>query len=877
MKTDPICGMQVDETTALSAERDGQTHYFCCEHCRKKFLAGAAAAPASTSIRFGQRKAMALTPENEGAPAHDCCGTKPKAETKPSCCGGGHEGHSHSVKPSGKKRYFCPMCPGVESDEPGDCPKCGMALEENPAWKPAKQTIYTCPMHPEVEQDHPGDCPKCGMPLEPKTVAAADSAGDPELASMTRRFWIGGALTLPVFLLAMAHLVPAWQHSAWANGPVSRWTQFLLSTPVVLWAGWPFFKRGWRSVVHRSPNMFTLVALGVGAAFAFSTVAMLAPGAFPESFRRHGQVDLYFEAAAVIVVLVLLGQVLEGRARQRTGSALKALMNLAPATARRLRDGHEEEVSLDVVQVGDRLRVRPGDRVPVDGKVVEGRSSVDESMITGESLPVEKSVGDGVTGGTVNGTGGFLMEATQVGESTVLARIVELVAKAQRSRAPIQNVADRVSAWFVPAVLVAAVITFAVWALFGPAPALAFAIANAVAVLIIACPCALGLATPMSVMVGVGRGAQEGVLIRDAEAMEQLGKVDTLVLDKTGTLTEGRPKLVKIVVSEGPDSPHPAFGHPLPVGRGEGRGEGTSPASRDASGSARESELLRLAAAVEAGSEHPLAAAVIAAAKDRNLSLPIAQEFASTTGGGVSAVVEGLPVAIGKRDFLARRGTEGLEPLASAADRLQAEGFTVVWVAIGQRAAGLLAIQDPIKASTAEAVRELHAMGLRLVMLTGDQLKTAEAVAKPLGIDELEAGVEPARKHERIEQLKREGRIVAMAGDGVNDAPALAAAQVGIAMGTGTDVAMESASVTLVKGDLRGIAKAIRLSRAMMRNIRQNLFFAFTYNALGIPLAAGVLYPFLGALLSPMVAGLAMSLSSVSVIANALRLRRTRL
>jgi P-type Cu+ transporter len=554
-------------------------------------------------------------------------------------------------------------------------------------------------------------------------------------------------------------------------------------------------------------------------------------------------VDIYFEASSVIIVLVLLGQVLEARARQRTGSALKALLNLSPKTARRIEDGQEREVPLDEVQVGDHLRVRPGDRVPVDGTVVEGRSSVDESMITGESLPVSKNSGDAVTGGTVNRTGGFVMEAGHVGDETVLARIVEMVASAQRSRAPIQNLADKFAGWFVPAVLAAAVITFVVWAMFGPEPSFAYAIANAVAVLIIACPCALGLATPMSVMVGVGRGAGEGVLIRDAEAMEQLGKVDTLIVDKTGTLTEGRPRLVKIVAAKGTE----------------------------------EKDLLRLAAAVETGSEHPLASAVVSAAKERDLPLSDATGFGSATGGGVFAKVDGKEVAVGKREFLAARGVSDLEALDGQASQLQSEGNTVVRVAINGRAAGLLAIQDPVKASTAAAIKELHSMGLLIIMLTGDNQKTAEAVARPLGIDDLEAGVEPARKHERVEELKKEGRTVAMAGDGINDAPALATAHVGIAMGTGTDVAMESAGVTLVKGDLRGIARAIRLSRAMMANIRQNLFFAFAYNALGIPLAAGVLYPLTGTLLSPMIAGAAMSLSSVSVIANALRLRKTRL
>ncbi len=836
MKIDPICGMQVDETTALSAERDGQTYYFCGEHCRTKFLAGGFPAPADAPTRLGKDRTGGPTPAQP-----DASSPAPKPASH-SCCAG-HDHNEASAK-AATQRYFCPMCAGVESESPGACPKCGMALEQNPAWKPVKRTVYTCPMHPEVEQDHPGDCPKCGMPLEPKTAAASDSQDeDPELAQMTLRFWLGAVLTLPVFLLAMTHLVPAWRHADWATGPTSRWVQFALSTPVVLWAGAPFFVRGWRSVVNRHLNMFTLIALGVGSAYGFSVVAMLAPGVFPASFQRHGGVDIYFEASAVIIVLVLMGQVLEGRARQRTGGALKALLNLAPQTARVLRDGQEKEVPLDEIQVGDRLRVRPGDSVPVDGSLIEGRSSVDESMITGESLPVEKNPGDALTGGTVNGTGTFLMEAARVGDETVLARIVDLVAQAQRSRAPIQNLADKVAGWFVPTVLTAAVLTFALWTSFGPEPRFAYAIACAVAVLIIACPCALGLATPMSIMVGVGRGASDGVLIRDAEAMEQLGKVDTLVVDKTGTLTEGRPKLVKIVAAEG----------------------------------ITEDDLLRLAAAVEQTSEHPLAAAIVAGARDRNVSIPSATNFESTTGGGVVARVEGREVALGKRGFLEQRNVPDLSAMDPRADSLQTEGNTVVFVALDGRFSGLLAIQDPIKKSTAEAVRELHAMGLRILMITGDNQRTAEAVARTLGIDEVEAGVEPARKHARIEELKREGKIVAMAGDGINDAPALAAAHVGIAMGTGTDVAMESAGVTLVKGDLRGIAKAIRLSRAMMRNIRQNLFFAFAYNALGIPLAAGALYPLTGTLLNPMIAGAAMSFSSVSVIANALRLRKTKL
>ncbi len=857
MKTDPICGMTVDEATALSAERGGETSYFCGDHCRQKFLG-----PAKPET------IIALTPS---APAKDCCGDKPAHEgdnghktghdqtgKAPSCCGGKEEaaakpkepshrgGHDtgQAVKPSTATKYFCPMCAGVESDQPGDCPKCGMALERNPAWKPVAKVIYTCPMHPEVEQDHPGDCPKCGMPLEPKTVGAKDIAeDDTELRDMTRRFWIGLALTLPVFVVAMAHLIPSLAHQSWLDSDASRWMQFALSTPVVLWAGWPFFRRGWRSLITVQFNMWTLIGLGVGAAFLSSTVAMLAPGVFPDSMRMHGKVGIYFEAAAVIIVLVLLGQMLELRARSRTGSAIKALLNLAPPTALRVSDTGDEEVPLEHVRAGDRLRVRPGDKVPVDGVVTEGHSSVDESMITGEPVPVEKHSDDKVTGGTVNGTGGFVMRAERVGSDTLLAQIVGLVAQAQRSRAPIQGLADKVAGVFVPTVVAVAVITFVLWFWLGPEPRLAHGIVNAVAVLIIACPCALGLATPMSIMVGVGRGAQEGILVKNAEALERLEKVTTLVVDKTGTLTEGRPKLTDRLPVDGMEA----------------------------------DDLLRLAAALEQGSEHPLAAAIVGAAKERSLSLEVVKDFRSVTGGGVIGSAAGRLVMVGKPAFLREQGVTGIEPLEQIAGRLQTEGKTAIYVAVDGRPAGILAVADPIKATTAEAIRELHALGLDIVMLTGDNRRTAEAVAKSLGIDAVEAEVEPQGKIAHVQKLRREGKVVAMAGDGVNDAPALAEAEVGIAMGTGTDVAMQSAGVTLVQGDLRAIAKAIHLSRATMRNIRQNLFFAFIYNAAGIPIAAGLLYPFFGLLLSPMLAGAAMSLSSVSVISNALRLRRTRL
>jgi P-type Cu+ transporter len=759
-----------------------------------------------------------------------------------SCC---HDHVNAKVTPSSAAKYFCPMCPGVESDKPGDCPKCGMALERNPSTinsHPSTSVLYTCPMHPQIQQEHPGNCPICGMALEPETVSAVEEE-NPELADMTRRFWIGGALALPVFILAMAHAIPSLRHENWVMGDMSRWIQFVLSTPVVLWAGWPFFKRGWHSLVTWNLNMFTLIAIGVGTAYLFSAAVMLMPGVFPTSFGPDGKVGIYFESAAVIVVLVLLGQVLELRARSKTGSAIRALLNLAPKTARVVQDGEERDVPLESVQTGTKLRVRPGEKIPVDGVLLDGKTSVDESMITGEPLPVGKNTGDKVTGGTLNTTGSFLMQAEYVGSSTVLARIVQMVAEAQRSRAPIQALADKISGYFVPVVLAVAVLTFIVWASVGPEPRFAHAIVNAVAVLIIACPCALGLATPMSVMVGIGRGAQEGVLIRNAEAMEVMERVTTIVVDKTGTLTEGKPRLTQI----------------LPVN------------------GVTEEDLLLVAASVEQNSEHPLAAAIVHGAKDRNVKLQNAADFTSVTGGGVVGKIGGREIAVGKLKFLQEHGVTGLEIVEPKATELQVEGQTATFVAINGNAAGILTVSDPIKASTPEAIAQLHKLGLKMIMLTGDNERTANAVAKKLGLDQVEAGVEPQNKHERIQQLRQQGQIVAMAGDGINDAPALAAAHVGIAMGTGTDVAMESAGITLVKGDLRGIAKAITLSHSMMRNIRQNLFFAFVYNALGIPIAAGLLYPFFGLLLSPIIAGAAMSLSSVSVIGNALRLRKAKL
>ena len=705
-------------------------------------------------------------------------------------------------------------------------------------------SIYTCPMHPEVEQDHPGNCPKCGMTLQLKTVTAgADDQENAEQRDMARRFWIGAALAFPVFILAMAHLIPALGRLPSVNSEASRWIQFALATPVIWWAGWPLLTRGWRSVMTFQLNMFTLIGIGVGAAFFLSAVAMLMPGIFPDTMQHEGKIAIYFESAAVIVVLVLLGQVLELRARSRTGSAIKALLNLAPPTARQVAPGGDHEVPLDQVKVGDWLRVVPGDKVPVDGAVVEGHSSVEESMITGEPLPVEKAVGDKVTGGTVNGPGSFVMRAERVGSDTLLGQIVNMVAEAQRSRAPIQGLADKVAGIFVPVVLAVSVLTFAIWMWLGPEPTFARAIVNAIAVLIIACPCALGLATPMSIMVGVGRGAQEGVLVKNAEALERLEKVTTLVVDKTGTLTEGKPKLLNILPTGGFDA----------------------------------KELLRLAASLEQNSEHPLAAAIVQGAKDQGIVLEAVKDFRSVTAGGVAGAIAGRAVMVGKPDFLRNEKITGLEPLEASATRLQEEGKTAMFVAIDGKPAGILAVADPIKSTTAEAIGELHSLGLQLVMLTGDNRRTAAAVAKKLGLDAVEAEIEPAGKVAHVKKLRAEGKHVAMAGDGINDAPALSEAEVGIAMGTGTDVAMQSAGVTLVKGDLRGIAKAIRLSRATMWNIRENLFFAFLYNALGIPLAAGVLYPFFGLLLNPMIAGAAMSLSSVSVIANALRLRKVRL
>ena len=702
-------------------------------------------------------------------------------------------------------------------------------------------TIYTCPMHPEVRQVGPGSCPICGMALEPVLVSL-DAGPNEELIDMTRRFWIGLVLTLPVFVLEMGGHLLGLEHLI--SQRTSNWIQMLLATPVVLWAGWPFFQRGWQSLVNRSLNMFTLIAMGTGAAWVYSMVATLAPGIFPDQFRQHdGSVAVYFEAAAVITVLVLLGQVLELRARQSASGAIRALLDLAPKTARIIRDdGTEEEVQLDSVHAGDRLRVRPGEKVPVDGEVIEGRSAVDESMVTGESMPVTKEAGSKAIGGTMNQSGALVIEARKVGRDTMLSQIVQLVAEAQRSRAPIQRLADQVSGWFVPAVILVAILAFVAWSIWGPEPRFSFGLIAAVSVLIIACPCALGLATPMSIMVGVGRGAQAGVLIKNAEALEHMEKVDTIIVDKTGTLTEGRPAVTAI-------GPAPGF---------------------------TEEDALHLAASVERASEHPLALAIVRAAEERGIAMSPVVDFDSPTGKGAYGTVEGKRVPLGNAKFLAEQGVD-VAPLAEEADRLRADGATVIFMGVDGQVAAIFAIADPVKPSTPEALAALKAQGIRVVMLTGDNWTTAKAVARQLGIDEVEAEVLPDQKSAVVQRHKAAGEVVAMAGDGVNDAPALAAADVGIAMGTGTDVAMESAGVTLLKGDLNGIVRARRLSEAVMGNIRQNLFFAFIYNALGVPVAAGVLYPVFGLLLSPIIAAAAMALSSVSVIANAARLRRVKL
>ncbi|WP_439619660.1 copper-transporting P-type ATPase [Hyphomonas sp.] len=744
-----------------------------------------------------------------------------------------HSHHPHDTPDEGNTAHAC--CHGSAKAAKPDS-----AYDHVP--EGYSGTVWTCPMHPQVRETSNTGCPICGMALEAETVSLEEDRS--ELDDMTRRFWISTVFTLPLFLYAMGDMIPGRPLHAIVPAGWAAWIQLALAAPVVLWGAAPFFMRGWRSVKTMNPNMFTLIALGTGMAFLFSLVATVAPGIFPDSFRgMNGQVHVYYEAAAVITTLVLLGQVLELRARSATSGAIRALLQLTPPTARIIReDGTEQDVNLDEVKSGDRLRIRPGEKVPVDGEVAEGKSNIDESMVTGEPLAVAKAAGNAVTGGTLNTTGTLVITATRVGDDTVLAQIVRMVSEAQRSRAPIQRLADMVAAWFVPAVVVIAVLTFIVWAVFGPDPALVFALVNAVAVLIIACPCALGLATPMSIMVGTGKGAQSGILIRNAEALETLEKVDTVVVDKTGTLTEGKPKLVTVEPADGWD----------------------------------EAGLLALVAAVEAASEHPLAAAIVQGAKDRGISVAAVKDFKSVTGEGAQGSVDGKSVAIGNAKMMRRTG--GFDDArAKAAETYRNEGQTVMFVAVNGKAAGLIGVADPIKATTQGAITALHKQGLKVVMLTGDSAATAGAVARQVGIDDVRADVSPEDKHRIIKELQADGAVVAMAGDGINDAPALAQANVGIAMGTGTDVAMESASVTLVKGDMAGIAKAITLSHATMRNIRQNLFFAFIYNTLGIPLAAGVLYPVFGLLLSPMIAAAAMSLSSVSVIANALRLRALKL
>jgi Cu+-exporting ATPase len=834
MQKDPVCGMTVDPARAKATyEHAGKTYYFCCRGCQEKF--------SSDPVRYVKsRMLVGIAPATshtiQVAPA-------PVPPAPPQLTSIAPAPPPASPRKAANE-YTCPMDPEVLQQGPGDCPKCGMALEPVVAPAPATKTEYTCPMHPQIVRVKSGSCPICGMALEPRTVIAKEEK-NPELVDMTRRLWICTALTIPLLVVNMSDLVPAVSFFRQLAAPrIWQWLEWILATPVVLWGGWPFFVRGWRSVVTRNLNMFTLIGLGVGVSYLFSVVGTLLPGIFPASFRgQGGEIAVYFEAAAAITTLVLLGQVMELRARSRTGAAIKALLGLSPKTARLMRDdGLEVDVPIDQVKPGDRLRVRPGEKIPVDGVVLEGASSVDESMISGEPIPVEKVKGARVTGATVNGTGSLVMRAERVGSETLLAQIVQMVSEAQRTRAPIQKLADVVAGYFVPIVVGTAALTFAIWAVWGPNPRMAHAIINAVAVLIIACPCALGLATPMSIMVATGRGTSLGVLFKNAEAIELMRKVDTLVVDKTGTLTEGKPKLVAVEPADGFDA----------------------------------DRLLRLAATLERGSEHPLAEAIVRGAEECGSKLSTTEAFESLTGRGVRGRVENSSVAIGNANLLEELKVDP-GALAAKAETMRSDGRTVMFVVVENKIAGLLAVADPIKETTAEAIRQLHADGIRIVMLTGDSRTTAQAVAGKLQIDEVIAEVLPQDKACIVKKLQGEGRFVAMAGDGINDAPALAQAQVGIAMGTGTDVAMESAGVTLVKGDLRGIVRAHSLSRATMRNIKQNLFFAFVYNSLGVPIAAGILYPFFGLLLNPMIAAAAMSFSSVSVITNALRLRRVNL
>ena len=833
---DPVCGMTIDpETARFRADEGGKTYYFCSSKSREKFVADPERFVAATTK-------ASLAEHRDHVPSHTACcsghdqATPGAVEVKDPVCGMTVDPATaeHKAACAGQTYFFCSA--GCREKFVAD-PLRYVGAKPAPPPQPASAgAIYTCPMHPEIRQAGLGACPICGMALEPEVATAAEGP-NPELVDMTRRFWVGLALAAPVFALEMAgHLANV--NMLLPEG-VSNWVQLVLATPVVLWAGWPFFERGWASLRTRNLNMFTLIAMGVGVAWAYSAVATVAPGLFPPAFRgADGAVAIYFEAAAVITVLVLLGQVLELRAREQTGAAIRALLDLAPKTARRIRaDGADEDVALDGVHVGDRLRVRPGEKVPVDGELREGRSAIDESMVTGESMPVSKTVGDHLIGGTINQSGAFVMSADKVGRDTVLAQIVQMVAQAQRSRAPIQRLADQVSGWFVPLVIAAAIAAFVVWAIWGPEPRYDYALVAAVSVLIIACPCALGLATPMSIMVGVGRGAQSGVLIKNAEALERFEKIDTLVVDKTGTLTEGKPKVVAL--------------RPIRVS---------------------EDELLRLAASLEQGSEHPLAAAIVRSAADRNIALAKVEGFDSASGKGVTGTIDGRKVVLGNRAMMQATGID-VATLERPADELRNDGATAIFAALDGRACGVIAIADPIKPTTPDAVRALKQAGVRVVMLTGDNRATAEAVARKLGIAEIEAEILPQDKGKVVERLRKQGRIVAMAGDGVNDAPALAAADVGVAMGTGADVAIESAGVTLLRGDLQGLVVARRLSHATMSNIRQNLFFAFIYNAAGVPIAAGVLYPAFGLLLSPVIAAAAMSLSSLSVVSNALRLR----
>jgi len=802
MVIDPVCKMTIKEKDAVATSNyKGVTYYFCAEHCLKKF----SKEPERYISRTGQVE---------------------------------------SEEDISKKEitYTCPMHPDVKASQPGSCPKCGMALEQVVPQIVSMKTKWICPMDPEIVRDAPGSCPICGMALEPQTITL-EEVENPELIDMKRRFRVSIVLAIPVVFITMFSHIPGFSIEHFVLKAL-RWLEFLLSTPVVLWGGWPFFVRGWQSIINRSPNMFTLIGIGVGVAYVYSVIAALFPGIFPASFRgEEGGVGTYFEAAAVIVTLVLLGQVLELRARSRTSVAIKTLLGMAPKTARLIKkDGTEDDVPLDQVRPGDVLRVRPGEKVPVDGIVIEGSSAVDESMVTGESIPVQKQAGDRIIGATVNGTGTLVMKAEKVGAETLLSQIVQMVAKAQRSRAPIQRLVDVIAAYFVQIVVAIAIITFIIWAWVGPEPRFTYALINAVAVLIIACPCALGLATPMSIMVATGKGATMGVLFKNAETIELMKKVNTLVVDKTGTLTIGRPKLVEIFPIKGWN----------------------------------EKSLLYYAASLEKGSEHPLAAAIVEGAEARGVVLTNAESFQSATGKGVIGKVNGHNVALGNLNLLKDIGTDPGE-LSGRAERMRTEGQTVMFVGVDEEIVGLLGVADPIKETTPEAIRQLHEEGMKIVMLTGDNHTTAEAVSKKLQIDEIVAEVLPDQKAEWIKRFQEQGSVVAMAGDGINDAPALAQAHVGIAMGTGTDVAMESAGLTLVKGDLRGIVRARFLSRATMKNIKQNLFFAFVYNSLGVPIAAGILYPFFGILLSPIIAAAAMSFSSVSVVSNALRLRRVRL